>query len=234
MMIAGHDTRKCCYLIAEASLGHKGSVEKAKQIVTMAAGAGADAIKFQMFCPGELLFCPWPGDHERWPKWEASFMVLSEWKEVAWHAKDTGIHFLASVFQPSMVEWLKMINPPAWKVASRAAKTFPYNDVPGPFLVSCGDKSRGGMLLFNCILLQCKMEYPHAPYAWDSDIYLGLSDHSGTIYPGLYAMAHGCEVLEVHVSFDEKEKHGEELTIFELSTLAYARDQFAAMRHGQQ
>lgn len=244
MRIADRETSERCYLIAEASLGHKGNLSLAKEIVTMAARADADAIKFQMFHPEEPLFCPWEGDEARWPKWKASAMPKEAWQEVAQHAKETGIHFLASVFQPTCVEWLKAIDPPAWKVASRAAESFPYLTTPGPFLVSMG----AGLAPVNVLtrvckikpksmmLLECKMEYPHAPYAWSEAENInyrsesGLSDHSGSVYPGLYAMAHGCEVLEVHVSFDEKEKRPEELTVFELATLSYARDQFAALR----
>ena len=235
MKIADRDTAERCYLIAEASLQHAGDLERAKQIVTMAANADADAVKFQMFHPREPLFCPWEGDEARWSKWRASWLTSQMWMEVAQHAKNTGIHFLASVFQPTCVEWLKLIDPPAWKVASRAQDTFPYDGIGGPFIISRGLEPDpvGWMDLsgLDCerVNLECRMEYPHEPYAWNPQ-YHGLSDHSGSIYPGLYAMAHGCEVLEVHVSFDEKEKRPEELTLFELATLGYARDRFAEMR----
>jgi N-acetylneuraminate synthase len=231
MIIADRDTTESCYLIAEASLGHKGNLNLAKQIVTMAANADADAIKFQMFHPSEPLFCPWEGDEARWPKWKASAMPKEGWLEVAQHCKETGIHFLASVFQPTTVEWLKVIDPPAWKVASRAADSFPYDEVSGPFLLSGGATQAWYPDIRKAVgVLQCKMEYPHPPYRWDENNYDGLSDHSGEVWPGVYAMAHGCEVLEVHVSFDEKERKGEELTLFEFAILAEARTKFAALR----
>jgi N-acetylneuraminate synthase len=38
-----------CYIIAEAGVNHNGSIDMAKQLIDVAAGAGADAVKFQTF-----------------------------------------------------------------------------------------------------------------------------------------------------------------------------------------
>lgn len=43
------------YVIAEAGVNHNGSLEMAKQLIEVAANAGADAVKFQTFKAGELV-----------------------------------------------------------------------------------------------------------------------------------------------------------------------------------
>jgi N-acetylneuraminate synthase len=58
--------------------------------------------------------------------------------------------------------------------------------------------------------MQCTTAYPCPPeriglnmlpfFRERYDCFVGLSDHSGTIYPGIAATAIGCDVLEVHVT----------------------------------
>jgi N-acetylneuraminate synthase len=64
-------------------------------------------------------------------------------------------------------------------------------------------------------VLQCTSEYPTPAehvglnVIWELrarvDCPIGLSDHSGTIYAGLAAVALGCDVLEVHVCFSRQQ-----------------------------
>ena len=46
--------KKPTYIIAEAGVNHNGSVISAKQLIDIAHEAGADAVKFQTWVPGEL------------------------------------------------------------------------------------------------------------------------------------------------------------------------------------
>lgn len=234
MMIGEKDTSKKAYVIAEAGTAYAGSVKTATQYVEAASNAGADAIKFQMFTPREELFCPLEGDENRWAWWNHSMLRFSQWVDVADRADELGIHFLASVFQHTGIKWLKQLDPPAWKVASRAVVAFPYNDVPGPFLISCG---------FGCqhlavngaverAFLWCLARYPtDLKSARMFDGHEGLSDHSGTIYPALDAMARGAQVIEVHIKLNE-DSHDAASAIFpyDLRQITEARDAFAQMR----
>ena len=59
----------------------------------------------------------------------------------------------------------------------------------------------------------------------------GLSDHSGTIYPALDAMARGASVIEVHIKLNDKGPDAaSSITPYNLKQICEARDAFAEMR----
>jgi N-acetylneuraminate synthase len=110
-----------------------------------------------------------------------------------------------------------------WKMASGEVSNLPLLDsmiaTGRPILLSSGmsslaelDKAaervrRAGLTL---AVLQCTTAYPCPPeriglnmipvFRERYDCFAGLSDHSGTIYPGVAAAAIGSDVLEVHVT----------------------------------
>ena len=248
MNIAGHDIDgQRCFIIAEAGTNHMGQIGSALAHAATAHQKGADAVKFQMFVPDEALFCPLKGDERRRDRWNRSAMKFEEWQEVKRTCDALGIVFLASAFQMTTVEWLKKLNVAAYKVASRAARTYPYYQVPGPFIISNGMHFLWQSETFTDkehIKLQCVMKYPTplAEARWEDHVGWfqdescredGLSDHSGTVWPGLDAMARGCPMLEVHFCID-KDDAGPDLPVclspYELSILCYARNAFAEMR----
>ena len=62
------------------------------------------------------------------------------------------------------------------------------------------------------------------------NIPIGLSDHSGTIFPAVYALAHKANLIEVHLCMD-KNQYGPDtsssLTPSELSLVTNFRDSFS-------
>lgn len=200
----------------------------------------ADAIKFQMFVPDEPLFCPLDGDDQRKEKWEKSCMKLREWREVKEHVENCGLVFMASAFQPTAVEWLNELGVVVHKVASRAVKTYPYDDATGPFLISLGMAEMEDVPQtkkpLDAKFLQCDTHYPCKPRRWEE--YDGLSDHSGDVFVGIDAIRRGCPILEVHVDFqgtvrfwdDEhaiayQQEHGHEINHRDMELLYRARDE---------
>lgn len=210
-----------------------------------AACIGADAVKVQMFIPDEPLFCPMEGDDERWPRWRNAFVAFEHWRKLKWECEAKwNVTLLASAFQPTAVEWLKELNVAAYKVASRAAATYPYDKVPGPFLVSTGQ----GIVVPNSVILHkklvflhCVPEYPTPlhkarwprwPGPGDGRPRSGFSDHSGTVWPGLDAISRGCPLLEVHFAIGEFEgpDRAVSLNAEQLKLLCEHRDAVAQMR----
>ena len=223
------------YIIAEAGTGHVAEnrgvrFALAHGFIQNAARAGANAVKFQMFIADEPLFCQMPGDEARMKRWARTALTLDDWQDLTVDAQEHSIDLLWSVFQPTCVEWMKELKPRYVKVASRAAKTYPYS--PGvKYLVSV---SSPGMYQPNVSHLYCVPKYP-APLAECGFRlpYAGLSDHSGTVWPGLGAIYAGAQFLEVHFKIPGADMGNDEpvcLTTDQLKLLCEARDAVAAMR----
>lgn len=230
------------FIIAEAGTNYAspraGSpCGRALKYTYAAAEAGADAVKFQMFVPDEPLFCPVEGDDRRWERWALTCMPPDDWRLVKAECERHGLVFLASAFQPTAVQWLKSLGVEAYKVASRARETYPYDSVPGPFIVSTNFNSAEDLSADNAAFLHCVPIYP-APlefHCFWPETGAGLSDHTGDIWAGLHAITHGASMLEVHFSIhDDKHDAGNDapvcLTLDQLEFLCEARDVFAALR----
>lgn len=224
------------YLIAEAGIEHRGMIDRAMHLVDMASKtvSGADAIKFQVFTDKDELFCPLDGDDVRWPHWVASIMPSGAWDKVRERANEHGLDFLASVFQRSALEMVKSWNMPVWKVASRAAASFPYKDVDGPFLISNGFAGEaismdvpGGALVLDC---NPKYPTPIEETTWD-DHTDGYSMHCSSSWPAIHALARGACVVEAHIKMDKYGRDAESAIWPEqFALIAQARDVFASMR----
>lgn len=251
LKIGNREIGRRSYIIAEAGTSYGGSVERARQYIEAAKSAGADAIKFQMFVPDDALFCPVKGDDRRMDRWRQSMLSLKEWRHLADVAQSFEIHFLASIFQPTAIRWLKHLNPQAVKVASRAALTFPYDAFDHPFIVSLGMCDNDDFIELSdrlhqkrkwVVWLLCRAEYP-APLNWLrlGDIaahrrrgaLVGISDHSASVIPAIAAMTAGAAMVEVHFALDKRHAGNDapaSLTMDELRTLCDARDAIADMR----
>jgi N-acetylneuraminate synthase len=150
-----------------------------------------------------------------------------QWNGLKRHADERGLLFLSSPFSFEAVDLLDRIGVAAWKVPSGETANVPMLDnmlATGlPIILSTGMsplkeidnavnrvKDRGVPLA----VLQCTTAYPCPPekiginmisfFKERYDCAVGLSDHSGTIYPGLAAAAIGIQVLEVHITFSRE------------------------------
>jgi sialic acid synthase SpsE len=222
------------YVIAEAGTSHAHPdafrrYALAVKHVVLASEAGADAVKFQLFTPNndpKSMFCPIAGDELRWQRWGNTLLSLEEWRQLKDLAFKLKIDLLFSAFQHEAVDWCRQLTPRYFKVASRAARDFPYDSVPGPFLVSNGmyapPTGRPGVHV-----LSCTSQYPCPPVRWNRNTD-GLSDHSGTVWPGLDAINRGANFLEVHFS-DQPGGNDPNLTPAQLKLLCDANKGLAGL-----
>lgn len=245
------------------------------------ANAGADAVKFQTHIadaestPSE----PWRvkfsrQDESRYAYWKRMEFTEEQWRGLKQHAEERNLLFLSSPFSVEAVQLLTRVGVSAWKIASgeiTGRSLFQQiADTELPILLSTGMSSlaeiddavkRIQSRRLPLALLQCTTAYPCPPEKVGLNLIpffreryqcpAGLSDHSGTIYPGLAGAMLGMAVLEVHVTMS-REMFGPDVpasvTTGELKTLIDGirfieamnthpvnKDQIAAeMRHNRQ
>ena len=223
-----------CAIIAEVAQAHDGSLGMAHAYIDAIANAGAGAVKFQTHIaaaestPEE----PWRvkfsrQDATRYDYWKRMEFTEQQWLGLKQHADERGLYFLSSPFSLESVELLARVGVAAWKIASGEVSNTPMferiSDTKLPVLLSTGmssmseiDAAVERVLSKNLPLavLQCTSAYPCPPEKVGLNVIsqfrerygcaVGLSDHSGTIYPGLAAAALGIEALEVHVTFSRE------------------------------
>jgi len=219
-----------CLIIGEVGLSHDGSLGLAHAFIDEVARGGADAVKFQTHIaaaestPAEPFRVKFSRqDSTRYEYWKRIEFTEAQWKGLADHAREKGLIFLSSPFSREAVDLLVRVGMAMWKVGSGEVSTVPMLDAMiatgKPILLSSGmsdlaelDKAvdrvrRAGVPL---AVLQCTTAYPCPPERIGLNMvpffrerygcFVGLSDHSGTIYPAIAAATLGAEVVEVHVT----------------------------------
>ncbi len=226
--------RTPCMIVGEVAQAHDGSLGTAHAYIDAIAAAGADAVKFQTHIaaaestPAE----PWRvkfsrQDATRQEYWKRMEFTEEQWLGLKEHARERGLQFLSSPFSIEAVDLLTRVGVSAWKIASGELGNVPMFErilTTGlPVVISSGMsplsevdaavqlvRSRGVPVT----VLQCTSMYPCPPekiglnmiekFRERYDCSVGLSDHSGTIYPGLAAATLGISFLEVHVTFSRE------------------------------
>lgn len=223
-----------CLIIAEVAQAHDGSLGSAHAFIDAIALARADAVKFQTHIaaaestPAE----PWRvkfsrQDSTRYDYWKRMEFTEEQWAGLRQHADDCGLFFLSSPFSIEATELLERVGVAAWKVASGEIGNLPMIDrmleTRIPMILSTGMSPLSEVdaavkkvveAELPLALLQCTTAYPCPPekiglnmlsvYRQKYAVPVGLSDHSGTIYPGIAAATLGAEIVEVHVTLSRE------------------------------
>ena len=176
------DDTSPAYVIAEIGNNHQGSVEKAKELIRVAADCGVDAVKFQKranrrLYTRELFESPYDNENsfgatygEHREALELGVDALVELKDVA---DATGVALFATAFEEESADLLASVDVPAFKIASGDLTNTPLlRHVAGlgkPIIVSTGgatiedvDRAVETILPLNTqlCLLQCTAAYP--------------------------------------------------------------------------
>ena len=177
------------YIIAEMSGNHDGSLDKALEIVRMAAAAGAHAVKLQTYKPETITIesdAPdfrLSDDHELWggrTLWDLYTEAHTPWE---WHepifaeAKKVGVTVFSSPFDPTAIELLEELGAPAYKIASSEIVDLPLIRAAAskgkPVIISTGMASLGEINAAveaarstgneQIVVLACTANYPADP-----------------------------------------------------------------------
>lgn len=222
------------YIIAEIGQAHEGSLGILHSYIDALAETGVNAVKFQTHIaeaessehePFRVKFSY--EDKTRYDYWKRMEFTLEQWSEIKNHCDEVGLEFLSSPFSNMAVDWLEELGVKKYKIGSgeitnllmleKIAKT--GKDI----ILSSGmssfeelDQTVAFLMPFRnkLSILQCTTKYPTNAKDIGLNIIselreryalpVGLSDHSGTIYPSLAAVALGAEILEFHVVFDKR------------------------------
>ena len=219
------------YIIAEIGNNHNGSIERAIQMIDLAADMGADCAKFQMRHldevyrqrtlrkDGEDLGTEYVLDLLR--RFELS---VEDHRRLAEHCTAKGILYLCTPWDARSVDILQGFGVPAYKVASADLTNLPLLDklasIGKPLILSTGmsrpDEVGITVDFLNhrkaaFVLLHCNSTYP-APLhdinlKWMHQLrevhpLIGYSGHERGINVSLAAVALGACVVERHFTLD--------------------------------
>jgi N,N'-diacetyllegionaminate synthase len=234
MKLTEYESTGRTFVVAEIAQAHDGSVGILHSLVDAAAAAGVDAVKFQVHIaeaessalePFRVRFSP--VDATRFDYWKRMELSPVQSADLKHRCEAAGVEFLATPFSNAAVDLLESIGVARYKVGSgdlanpllleRLART------GKEVILSTGlgalEEIDAAVAMMRerqvpVAVLQCTTKYPTAAQdiglPWLATLRaryacpVGLSDHSGTIYAALGAVALGATVIEAHITFDRR------------------------------
>ena len=176
-----------CFVIAEAGVNHNGDPGLARELVAVAADAGADAVKFQTFKADRLASSTAPKAEYQLQTTDVSesqedmlrrLELLPETHyELQAYCAERGLLFISTPFDHESVDFLEGLDVPAFKVASGDAVNLPLlrhiARKSKPVILSTGMAYLGEVETAvrtirqegndKLIVLHCVSNYPAAP-----------------------------------------------------------------------
>lgn len=234
MRIGGHEIGAShpAFLIAEIGNNHNGSVDLAKRLVDLAAGAGADAVKFQLRDMDALYRQSGASSAGEDLGAQYTLDLLSRFSlpteklfDVFDHCRDRGIDVMCTPWDAPSVQALTDYGIPALKIASADLTNHGLLQEVGsrgiPVILSTGmsreEEIREAVSLMrnngtNFAMLHCQSTYP-APFkdvnlaymdrlAEIAQCIVGYSGHERGYHVPIAAVARGAKIIEKHFTVD--------------------------------
>ncbi|WDP89755.1 MAG: N-acetylneuraminate synthase family protein [Desulfobacter sp.] len=221
------------YIIAEIGINHNGDAGMARELISAAHEAGADAVKFQKRCLESL----YPEDMLNDPgKYEQHFQYMipllqkvelseSDYGDLRGEATERGMDFLCTPFDKESADFLEALGVDGYKIASADLNNLDLLAHVAlkkqPMIVSTGMSYREeiemtvGLLKeegADFALLHCRSAYP----VWPREVNLkmitwlkkfqapvGYSGHDIGITIPLVAASMGASIIEKHITLDK-------------------------------
>ena len=246
-------TNTSTQVIAEIGQAHDGSLGILHSYIDAVAATGVKFIKFQTHIAAaessdkETFRIPFSyQDSTRYQYWDRMSFSQEEWLGIKSHCDESGIEFLSTPFSIAAVKLLEKVGVKRFKIGSGDLSNLPLLEMVArsgkPVLISSGMGTMNEIeqavsflrqRKVEVTVFQCTTRYPTPPemvglnvideIRQKFDCKVGLSDHSGTIFPGLAAAALGVDFVEVHTVFDKRmfgPDTSSSLTIEDLMTLS--------------
>ena len=243
------------FVIAEIGQAHDGSYGILQSMIEAIAKTGVDAVKFQIHVadaesstlePFRVKFSD--VDRTRYDYWKRMELSIEQWQKIKDMCDKLNLEFLATPFSNEAVNILEKLKVNKYKIGSGDFSNFLMLEkislTGKEIILSTGlgtlsdlDESINFLKKFNVnySLLQCTTKYPTKPeeiglnwiekYCDRYKCPVGLSDHSGEIFPSIGAVSLGASIIEAHMTFD-KDMFGPD------SNASLTVDQFKEMVRG--
>ncbi|MGC2321577.1 MAG: N-acetylneuraminate synthase family protein [Terriglobales bacterium] len=219
-----------CYIVAEIGINHNGDLDLAKRLISVAVGAGCDAVKFQkrtvdivytaeeLSKPRESPFGATNGDLKRGLEFN-----LEDYQEIDRYCREVKMPWFASCWDELSVDVINRFDVPCFKVASASLtddNLLRHTRATGrPIILSTGmstmrqiDRAVEILGTENLILLHACSAYP----AYYEELNLrvipllreryrvpvGYSGHETGLPSSIAAAAIGACMIERHITLD--------------------------------
>ncbi len=192
----------------------------------------------------------------RYDYWKKTEFKPSEWKKIIHCCKKSNIVFATSPFSVEAVKLMRKLGCKNWKIGSGEVfsnslllEVLKKNDglIFSTGMSTWADIRKNYKLVKkklgrNFFMLQCTTEYPNSKKNVGLNVimemkkkfscHVGLSDHTGSIFPSIAALSLGVDMVEIHVCISKKlngPDTSSSVTFEELKVICEARDEIYQM-----